>query len=32
MRIMFFNIWYGQIWDRLQKFIVDQSGKTDIFL
>jgi endonuclease/exonuclease/phosphatase (EEP) superfamily protein YafD len=31
MRIIFFNVWHGQVWDGLKKFILDQSKKTDIF-
>lgn len=31
MRIIFFNIWHGKVWDKLQKFIVEQQEATDIF-
>jgi len=31
MRIIFFNIWHGQVWDLLKKFILKESSKTDIF-
>jgi hypothetical protein len=31
MRIIFFNIWHGQIWTGLEKFLKEQSSKTDIF-
>jgi len=31
MKAIFFNIWHGQVWDKLQKFILDQSITTDIF-
>jgi endonuclease/exonuclease/phosphatase family metal-dependent hydrolase len=31
MRIIFFNTWHGEVWDKFSKFIVDESCKTDIF-
>jgi len=31
MRITFFNIWHGKIWNGLQRFISEESSKTDIF-
>src|SRR5574337_1825807 len=31
MRIIFFNIWHGQLWEGLKKFLLGQSVKTDIF-
>lgn len=31
MRIIFFNIWHGELWDKLQKFLEQQAAGTDIF-
>lgn len=31
MRIIFFNIWQGQIWDGLKDFLQKESLQTDIF-
>lgn len=31
MRVVFFNIWHGQLWEGLRKFLLSQSAKTDIF-
>ena len=31
MKIIFFNIWHGEIWNGLKDFIRDQSKDTDIF-
>jgi endonuclease/exonuclease/phosphatase family metal-dependent hydrolase len=31
MRVIFFNIWHGKIWDGLKEFIKKESVKTDIF-
>jgi exonuclease III len=31
MRVIFFNIWHGQVWGKLKKFLLKQASKTDIF-
>jgi len=31
MRVIFFNIWHGMVWDKLKPFIESEKSKTDIF-
>lgn len=31
MRIIFFNIWHGKVWDELKEFILGHVADTDIF-
>jgi len=31
MRIIFFNIWHGKLWDELKEYLFKETRKTDIF-
>jgi hypothetical protein len=31
VRIIFLNVWHGKVWDKLKKFVLNESQRTDVF-